>query len=657
MTSDGAFMEEEVTGAAATTTTTLDPYHSIAYQDALDDVHTRFILNLPNEELETADRIFFQLEQAWWFYEDLLCDPRPDLDLPRFSSFRPFARELFDFSSRLPDADSAFNDMWQQYIQYKRKISNYGCILLSADCCNMVLCQVYNGKSYTLPAGKINQGEDGAAAAARETYEETGFDPSCRAGLTAEWKAAAAAADAADPNTNTNKITWNTLFLEQDLLSYQEDYGGKKVRHCYVIVGVPTDYPFSPVCRKEIATVEWFPLDDLPSNTFGVLPFLKPLRQWIRRKQQPQQPQQQQQQPKNSRKKEKSRGKKVSASSSTPTPPTDASSSTSQRQESRGRTSRGRNNNSSRGRVAQQDNRSSENNTNDLIATGLARPGDASGWSEADMFSTNERILNRKVEYDGNPHIFAEQGLQQVDPHAFRIVGGSFLNSTVGSDSTDNVRGQLAPPPDQSRLQPIFQREANASTDTASTVVEGLTPFFTEDGVTPWGEVIVEAKRNRTAHEQQQQAVQTKKKSSRRPREIEPVLTGDKSSNINYNNVAVECFLPTDAQITAKSQAEKSALQSTTTAELPTDHETDAIRQWVANLPKSQPTKQMGSFRFDMGAIDTQVQIAQANQGNAQSIQQWVDNLPKPKPTKLYGVFRLDAEAIMATTGPDMSRQ
>jgi len=36
-----------------------------AYEEALDDVHTRFILNLPDEELQSAPRIFFQLEQAW----------------------------------------------------------------------------------------------------------------------------------------------------------------------------------------------------------------------------------------------------------------------------------------------------------------------------------------------------------------------------------------------------------------------------------------------------------------------------------------------------------------------------------------------------------------------------------------------------------------
>ena len=35
-----------------------------AAEEALEDVHTRFILNLPDEEFESADRIFFQLEQG-----------------------------------------------------------------------------------------------------------------------------------------------------------------------------------------------------------------------------------------------------------------------------------------------------------------------------------------------------------------------------------------------------------------------------------------------------------------------------------------------------------------------------------------------------------------------------------------------------------------
>ena len=40
-----------------------------ALNDALDDVQSRFLLNLPANELSSADRIFFQLEQAHWYYE------------------------------------------------------------------------------------------------------------------------------------------------------------------------------------------------------------------------------------------------------------------------------------------------------------------------------------------------------------------------------------------------------------------------------------------------------------------------------------------------------------------------------------------------------------------------------------------------------------
>lgn len=41
-----------------------DDAPSGAAEEALEDVHTRFILNLPDEEFESADRIFFQLEQG-----------------------------------------------------------------------------------------------------------------------------------------------------------------------------------------------------------------------------------------------------------------------------------------------------------------------------------------------------------------------------------------------------------------------------------------------------------------------------------------------------------------------------------------------------------------------------------------------------------------
>ena len=42
----------------------LKPENIAALSEALDDVHTRFILNLPDAELENGVRVFFQLEQV-----------------------------------------------------------------------------------------------------------------------------------------------------------------------------------------------------------------------------------------------------------------------------------------------------------------------------------------------------------------------------------------------------------------------------------------------------------------------------------------------------------------------------------------------------------------------------------------------------------------
>ena len=131
-----------------------------AYEEALDDVHTRFILNLPPEELASTNRIFFQLEQAWWFYDDFICDGS-DKPLPRFKGVKPFALKLFQTSPVLSPLLPQFPKYWEEFSKYKRTISTYGTILMNQDCTKVILCQVWNGKTWMFPAGKINQNEDG----------------------------------------------------------------------------------------------------------------------------------------------------------------------------------------------------------------------------------------------------------------------------------------------------------------------------------------------------------------------------------------------------------------------------------------------------------------------------------------------------------------
>lgn len=53
---------------------------------------SRFIVNLPQEELDSIERICFQIEQAHWFYEDFI---RPQAShLPSYS-LRKFSELVF----------------------------------------------------------------------------------------------------------------------------------------------------------------------------------------------------------------------------------------------------------------------------------------------------------------------------------------------------------------------------------------------------------------------------------------------------------------------------------------------------------------------------------------------------------------------------------
>ena len=49
----------------------------------MDDLCARFLLNVPEDDLSSFERICFQIEQAHWFYEDFYREQDPSL--PGFS--------------------------------------------------------------------------------------------------------------------------------------------------------------------------------------------------------------------------------------------------------------------------------------------------------------------------------------------------------------------------------------------------------------------------------------------------------------------------------------------------------------------------------------------------------------------------------------------
>jgi mRNA-decapping enzyme subunit 2 len=615
----------------------------LTLEEALEDVQTRFILNAPESELRSTDRLFFQLEQAWWFYEDCICDKETETSgstpLPRFGHMKPFALKLFEYSEILPDPIADFPRMWKEFIMYKQKISNYGCILLSDDYSSVVLCQDYHSLSWTFPAGKVNQGEDGIAAAARETYEETSFDPNALHGETASWY---------KQQDKQSLVTWTVPLQEEDAIRYTDESNGKH-RTCYVCYGVPMDFPFAPISRKEVSSVKFFPLNDLPKKHYALAPFLPRLKRWIaqhkKRRSAALEPQLLTPAAATTAAKrkasKKSKGQRSGSVGSSFSQASSAASS-SARKNSRGR--RGTPDGFRSGTV-------DDNRYSDLIQSGLAHKGEVAGWSEEDMFATNARLIGRTIDYDGNPHVFAERGFdiaksiggqtERIDPHAYRIVGGTLLNSASASPrsplaGTVERAGLLAssqtPFLEQSRLQPLFNSRSNEDENDGDGPF--LQPFFSPDGVTPWGEVVPLA----SAASSETLPLTTRGKN------INTKPTGDfakekrraKNTKLLEQQEGDSSFvLPTDAEITAQSQAAKlkSCKLGNTREFTGGDREEDSYYKKILNIQKQRRVQYMDDVAF---------------------IQRWVANLPVLKPTKYFGApIKLDADELLRGTPLD----
>lgn len=50
-------------------------------------LYSRFIINVPEAELASVERICFQVEQAHWFYEDFIREIKPDLPSFQLKTF------------------------------------------------------------------------------------------------------------------------------------------------------------------------------------------------------------------------------------------------------------------------------------------------------------------------------------------------------------------------------------------------------------------------------------------------------------------------------------------------------------------------------------------------------------------------------------------
>ncbi|KAJ6144810.1 hypothetical protein N7470_008705 [Penicillium chermesinum] len=236
-------------------------------EDWLDDLCVRFIINLPHEELESVERICFQVEEAQWFYEDFI---RPlDPALPSLS-LKAFALRIFQHCPLMSQWSHYHHiTAFSEFLAYKTRVPVRGAIMLNQDMDEVVLVKGWKkGANWSFPRGKINKGEKDLDCAIREVYEETGFG-----------------------------IREANLVQDDDSVKHIEITMREQHMRLYVFRGVPRDAHFEPRTRKEISKIEWYKLSELPTlrknkqdegtavtnanKFYMVAPFLHPLKKWI----------------------------------------------------------------------------------------------------------------------------------------------------------------------------------------------------------------------------------------------------------------------------------------------------------------------------------------------------------------------------------------
>ncbi|KAI9742108.1 MAG: mRNA-decapping enzyme subunit 2 [Cirrosporium novae-zelandiae] len=240
-------------------------------EDWLDDICVRFIINLPQEELDSVERICFQIEEAQWFYEDFV---RPlDPALPSLS-LRNFCLRIFQHCPLLSRfTPYQHSQAFDTFLLYKTRVPVRGAILLNDNMDKVVLVKGWKKNAcWSFPRGKINDQEADIDCAIREVYEETGYD-----------------------------IKEARLIVDEDNIKSIEFSMREQHMRLYVFRGVPLDAHFEAKTRKEISKIQWYNLSDLPTlkrnkqrqegngedlatnatKFYMVAPFLGPLKKWI----------------------------------------------------------------------------------------------------------------------------------------------------------------------------------------------------------------------------------------------------------------------------------------------------------------------------------------------------------------------------------------
>ncbi|KAJ1922647.1 mRNA-decapping enzyme subunit 2 [Tieghemiomyces parasiticus] len=202
----------------------------LSFDDVLTELSARFIINVPDEELASVERVCFQVEQAHWFYEDFVREANPRL--PSLS-LKKFTARMFSHCPLLHQWANQHERAYRDFLEYKFQVPVCGAIILNTTWDRCLLVKGWAARaSWGFPRGKINQDEAEVTCAVREVFEETGFDIA--------------------PHLNPDHYIECVLARQRVRL--------------YIIPGVPETTVFAPQTRKEISMIEWHDIRDLPTQ-------------------------------------------------------------------------------------------------------------------------------------------------------------------------------------------------------------------------------------------------------------------------------------------------------------------------------------------------------------------------------------------------------
>ncbi|KAJ1555095.1 mRNA-decapping enzyme subunit 2 [Nowakowskiella sp. JEL0078] len=233
----------------------MQPFPAETLEEVLEDLQSRFIINVPDEELSSVERICFQIEQAHWFYEDFVREQNsrlPSLSLKSFSG------KFFAQCPLLKEFSTNHEEAFQTFLDYKVRVPVCGAIILNEKMDSALLVRGWKASAgWGFPKGKINRDEGVTACAIREVLEETGFDISS--------------------------------YLNED--DFVERTIKEQTIRLYIIRGIGEKTVFITKTRKEIGAIQWHKIKELPgcSDTtplergryYMVVPFMTGLKRWI----------------------------------------------------------------------------------------------------------------------------------------------------------------------------------------------------------------------------------------------------------------------------------------------------------------------------------------------------------------------------------------